>query len=138
ADYNKAWWALRAKYQGVAAPVARTEQEFDPGAKYHVPGNVPYTRYFLADILQFQFHKALCEAAGHQGTLANCSIYGNKEAGAKYWAMLQKGQSQPWPATLKELTGSEQMDASAILDYFAPLNEWLKEQNKDQKCGWGA
>ena len=137
-DYNKAWWDLRAKYQGVAPAVARGEDRFDPGAKYHVPGNVPYTRYFLADILQFQFQRELCKAAGHQGQLADCSIYGNKEAGAKYWAMLQKGASQPWPATLKELTGSEQMDASAILDYFAPLNEWLKEQNKDQKCGWGA
>src|SRR5436190_3143267 len=111
-DYNKAWWDLRAKYQGVAPAVARGEDRFDPGAKYHVPGNVPYTRYFLADILQFQFHRALCQAAGHEGTLADCSIFDNKEAGAKYWAMLQKGQSQPWPQTLKELTGNEQMDAS--------------------------
>ena len=135
-NYNKAWWDLRAKYQGVAPAVARTETDFDPGAKYHVPGNTPYTRYFLADILQFQFHRALCESAGHEGPLNECSIYGNKEAGRRYWAMLQHGQSQPWPATLKELTGTEQMDATAIIDYFAPLQSWLKEQNKGKECGW--
>jgi peptidyl-dipeptidase A len=136
ADYNKAWWDLRAKYQGVAPAVARGEDRFDPGAKYHVPGNTPYTRYFLAHILQFQFHRALCEAAGHEGPLNECSIYGNKEAGKRFWAMLEKGQSQPWPATLKELTGTEQMDATAIIDYFAPLQGWLKEQNKGKECGW--
>ncbi len=134
--YNQAWWDLRMKYQGVAAPNARTEQDFDPGAKYHVPGNTPYTRYFLAHILQFQFQKALCDAAGFKGPLHECSIYGNKEAGKKYWAMLQHGQSQPWPATLKELTGTEQMDASAILDYFAPLMTWLQDKNKGQQCSW--
>lgn len=135
-NYNQAWWDLRMKYQGVAAPNARSEADFDPGAKYHVPGNTPYTRYFLAHILQFQFHKALCDAAGHQGPLNECSIYGNKEAGKRFWAMLQKGQGQPWPATLKELTGTEQMDASAILDYFAPLHAWLKEKNQGQQCSW--
>ncbi len=135
-NYNQAWWDLRAKYQGVAPAVARTEQDFDPGAKYHVPGNTPYTRYFLAHILQFQFQKALCDAAGHTGPLHECSIYGNKEAGKRYWAMLQKGASQPWQPTLKELTGTEQMDATAIIDYFAPLMTWLQEKNKGQSCGW--
>ena len=136
ADYNKAWWELRQKYQGVAAPTPRGEEFFDAGAKYHVPGNTPYTRYFLAHILQFQFYKSLCDTAGHKGPLHECSFYGNKEAGARYWAMLQKGQGQPWQATLKELTGGEQMDASAILDYFAPLQGWLKEQNEGKSCGW--
>jgi peptidyl-dipeptidase A len=135
-NYNKAWWDLRAKYQGVAAANQRSEADFDAGAKYHVPGNTPYTRYFLAHILQFQFQKALCDAAGFKGPLHECSIYGNKEAGKKYWAMLQHGQSQPWPATLKELTGTEQMDASAILDYFAPLMAWLQEKNQGQQCSW--
>jgi peptidyl-dipeptidase A len=135
-NYNSAWWELRKKYQGVAPATARGEEFFDPGAKYHVPGNTPYTRYFLAHILQFQFYKSLCETAGHKGPLHECSFYGNKEAGARYWAMLQKGQSQPWQKTLKELTGGEQMDASAILDYFAPLQGWLKEQNQGQSCGW--
>ncbi|AVP96999.1 peptidase M20 [Ahniella affigens] len=134
--YNQAWWDLKATYQGVAPAVARNEVDFDPGAKYHVPGNTPYTRYFLAHILQFQFHRALCQAAGHTGPLHECSIYGNKEAGKRYFAMLEKGQSQPWQATLKELTGTEQMDATAIIDYFAPLMGWLKEQNKGQSCGW--
>ena len=135
-NYNQAWWDLREKYQGVAAPVERGEDLFDPGAKYHVPGNTPYTRYFLSHILQFQFYRALCEASGHDGPLHACTYYGNAEAGEKFWAMLGKGQSQPWPQTLKELTGNEEMDATAILDYFAPLKEWLDQQNAGRECGW--
>lgn len=136
ADYNKAWWDLKARYQGVAPVSARGEDFFDPGAKYHVPGNTPYTRYFLSHILQFQFYKGLCDAAGYKGPLYNCSFYGNKVAGQRFWAMLEKGASQPWQATLKELTGTEKMDASAVLEYFAPLQEWLKQQNEGQTCGW--
>lgn len=134
--YNEAWWALKAQYQGVAPVQMRGEDYFDAGAKYHVPGNTPYTRYFLAHILQFQFYRALCDAAGYQGPLHQCSFYGNKEAGQKFWSMLKKGQSQPWPETLKELTGSGELDATAILDYFAPLQAWLKEQNQGRSCGW--
>ncbi|HEV8580619.1 MAG TPA: M2 family metallopeptidase [Thermoanaerobaculia bacterium] len=135
-DYNKGWWELREKYQGIAPPVPRSEKDFDPGAKYHVPGNVPYMRYFLADILQFQLHRGLCQAAGFQGPLHRCSIYGNKEAGARLAKMLEMGASRPWPEALKAVTGQEQMDATAIIDYFAPLKTWLDEQNKGQKCGW--
>lgn len=137
-EYNKAWWELKAKYQGVAPVSARGEEFFDPGAKYHVPGNTPYTRYFLSHILQFQFYKSLCDASGHKGPLYECSFYGNKEAGQKYWAMLGKGSSQPWQKTMKELTGGEKMDASAVLEYFAPLQTWLKQQNEGQSCGWQA
>ncbi len=137
ADYNKHWWALRLKYQGIAAPGGpRGEEFFDPGAKYHIPANVPYMRYFLARILQFQFHRAMCAAAGHTGPLHTCSVYGNKAAGAKLKAMLAMGASKPWPDALEALTGQRQMDASAIIDYFAPLQAWLKEQNKGQTCGW--
>jgi peptidyl-dipeptidase A len=136
AKYNEAWWALRTKYQGVAAPVARTEADFDPGAKYHIPASTPYVRYFLARIYQFQFHRALCKAAGHKGSLDTCSIYGNKEAGAKLRAMLQLGQSKPWPEALKTLSGETKADASAMLEYFAPLRAYLKEQNKGEQCGW--
>ncbi|WP_447937394.1 M2 family metallopeptidase [Thermomonas fusca] len=136
--YNKAWWELKAKYQGVGPATARGEDFFDPGAKYHVPGNTPYTRYFLSHILQFQFYKALCDASGHKGPLYECSFYGNKEAGQRYWAMLSKGNSQPWQQTMKELTGGEKMDASAVLEYFAPLQTWLKEQNAGSTCGWNA
>jgi peptidyl-dipeptidase A len=136
ADYNKAWWELREKYQGVSAPVARSEEDFDPGAKYHIPGNTPYTRYFLSFILQFQFHKALCDAAGFKGPLNECSIFGSTEAGKKYAAMLSKGASQPWQDTMQELTGTSGMDASAIIEYFKPLEGWLEEQNKGQSCGW--
>jgi peptidyl-dipeptidase A len=134
--YNAAWWKLRAKYQGVKPPVARSETDFDPGAKYHVAGNVPYIRYFLAHILQFQFHRALCKVAGHTGPLNECSIYGSKEAGAKLNAMMEMGLSRPWPEALEALTGEKQMDATAILDYFAPLHAWLKNENKGRKCGW--
>ncbi|HUG73626.1 MAG TPA: M2 family metallopeptidase, partial [Steroidobacteraceae bacterium] len=136
ADYNKAWWELRERYQGVAPPNARTEEDFDPGAKYHIPGNTPYTRYFLSFILQFQFHKALCDAAGFTGPLHECSVAGNAEAGARFWAMLQAGASKPWPETLEKLTGTRQMDASAIIDYFQPLMGWLEEKNAGQQCGW--
>jgi len=129
-DYNKAWWELREKYQGVAPPVPRTEQDFDPGAKYHVPANTPYARYFLAHILQFQFHRALCREAGFTGPLYQCSIYGNKKAGEKLKAMLAMGASEPWPAALKAMTGEDKMDATAIIDYFAPLKTWLDEQNR--------
>lgn len=135
-NYNAAWWQLREQYQGVAPPVARTEEDFDPGAKYHIPANTPYTRYFLSYILQFQFHKALCEAAGFKGPLHECSVYGNTEAGKRLREMLALGQSQPWQDTLEKLTGTRQMDASAILDYFAPLQEWLADKNKGQTCGW--
>ena len=129
ADYNTSWWDLRRKYQGVAPPVARSEADFDPGAKYHIPANVPYTRYFLATILQFQFHRALCREIGYTGPLHRCSIYGNKAAGAKLAKMLAMGQSRPWPEALEALTGERHMDASAMLDYFAPLKKWLDEQN---------
>jgi len=136
ATYNKVWWDLRLKYQGVAPPAARGEDFFDPGAKYHVPDNTPYTRYFLAHILQFQFHRALSQAAGSKGPLHRCSIYESKEAGQRLNAMLTMGLSRPWPEALEALTGSKQMDASAILDYFAPLDKWLDEQLKGQKTGW--
>lgn len=135
-DYNKAWWELRTKYQGIVAPVPRTETDFDPGAKYHIPGNTSYTRYFLARILQFQFQQALCETAGYDGPLHACSVYGSREAGAKLQAMLEAGSSQPWQDTLEKLTGTRQMDASAIIDYFEPLMGWLQEKNKGQSCGW--
>ncbi len=135
--YNKAWWDLKAQYQGVAPATARGEEHFDPGAKYHVPGNTPYTRYFLAHILQFQFYKSLCDTAGFKGPLHECTYYGNAEAGKRFSALLEKGAGQPWQQTLKELTGGEQMDASAILAYFAPLSAWLKEQNAGKSCGWG-
>ncbi|HVI26333.1 MAG TPA: M2 family metallopeptidase [Xanthomonadaceae bacterium] len=137
-EYNKAWWDLKAKYQGVAPVSARDEDYFDPGAKYHVPGNTPYTRYFLAKILQFQFYKSLCDASGYKGPLYECSFYGDKAAGQKYLAMLSRGASQPWQDTLKELSGSGRMEASALIEYFAPLQEWLKQQNEGQTCGWQA
>lgn len=134
--YNETWWELRRKYQGVAPPAGRSEQDFDPGAKYHVPANVPYTRYFLAHILQFQFHRSLAQVAGCKDDLHRCSIYGNKEAGARLIKMLELGQSRAWQDALFTLTGQKEMDASAIRDYFAPLQKWLDEQNKGKPVGW--
>jgi peptidyl-dipeptidase A len=137
-NYNKAWWELRKKYQGIAPPVERTEADFDPVAKYHVPGNVPYARYFLARILQFQFHRGLCREAGYSGPLHRCSIYGNKAAGEKLNKMLAMGQNKPWPEALETLTGEKKMDATALADYFAPLKAWLDEQNaaNHYPVGW--
>jgi peptidyl-dipeptidase A len=137
-NYNKAWWELRLKYQGVVPPVARTEADFDAGAKAHVPGNTPYARYFLARILQFQFQRALCKEIGYTGPLHRCSIYGNKQAGDKLNSMLSLGSSKPWPEALATLSGETKMDASAMADYFAPLKVWLDEQNKKNgyPVGW--
>jgi peptidyl-dipeptidase A len=136
ADYNRAWWDLKLKYQGVAPPAGRSEQDFDPGAKYHVASNTPYARYFLADILQFQFHRALAQIADCKQPLHRCSIYGNQEAGRRLQAMLEMGQSRPWPDALKALTGQREMDATAMLEYFAPLKKWLDEQNAGSPTGW--
>ncbi|KUJ81604.1 peptidyl-dipeptidase [Microbulbifer flavimaris] len=135
-DYNKAWWQLREDYQGIQAPVERTEENFDPGAKYHIPGNTPYARYFLARIQQFQFHRALCEAAGEEGPLHRCSIYNNDAAGEKLRNMLAMGASKPWPDAMEAITGQRELDASAIIDYFQPLMGYLEEQNQGRQCGW--
>ncbi|MCB1581787.1 MAG: M2 family metallopeptidase [Xanthomonadales bacterium] len=135
-EYNAGWWALRNKYQGVKSPVARTEDQFDPGAKYHIPGNTPYTRYFLAHILQFQFHRELCKAAGFEGDLHRCSIYNNKQAGEKLIKVLEMGASKPWQDAMEVIANSREMDATAVVDYFAPLKAWLDEQNQGRQCGW--
>ena len=135
-EYNDLWWALREQYQGVAAPRDRPPEAFDPGAKYHVPMNISYTRYFLAQILHFQFHRALCDIAGNEGPVHRCSIYGSQLAGERLNAMLKMGRSKPWPDALEAMTGTREMDATAILDYFAPLQEWLEEQNAARECGW--
>lgn len=136
ADYNTAWTALRKQYQGIVPPVERPVDAFDPGGKYHVPGNTPYTRYFLARILQFQFYKAACDTAGWKGPLHRCSFYGNKQVGNKLNAMLEMGASKPWPDALEAFTGSREMSGKAMLEYFAPLMKWLKAQNKGMKNGW--
>lgn len=136
ANYNKGWTDLRTQYQGIVPPVERPADAFDPGAKYHIPGNTPYTRYFLARILQFQFYKAACDAAGWKGPLHRCSFYGNKEVGQKLNAMLEMGASKPWPDALEAFTGSREMSGKAMIEYFKPLMDWLKKQNKGQKKGW--
>ncbi|MGO4168617.1 M2 family metallopeptidase [Novosphingobium sp. YAF33] len=136
ADYNKAWTKMRLDYQGVTPPAARSDDGFDAGAKFHVPGNTPYTRYFLARILQFQFYQAACKQAGWKGPLHRCSFYGDKKVGANLNKMLEMGMSKPWPEALKAFTGTPQMSAKPMLDYFAPLKKWLDEQNKGEKQGW--
>ncbi len=134
--YNKAWVDLKREYQGITPPVERPADAFDPGAKYHIPGNTPYTRYFLARILQFQFYKAACEQAGWTGPLHRCSFYGNEEVGEKLNAMLEMGASEPWPEALEAFTGTREMSAKPMLEYFAPLMQWLERQNKGEKAGW--
>ena len=135
-QYTKRWWELRGSYGGVMPPVPRSASDFDPGAKYHVPGNTPYMRYFLAQVLEFQFYRALCRAAGSTGPLYRCSYYGSREAGRRLNAMLQLGASRPWPEALATLTGQRQMDATALLDYFQPLMVWLERQNRGAPVGW--
>ncbi|MFA5624319.1 MAG: M2 family metallopeptidase [Bradymonadales bacterium] len=135
-QYNSYWWQLREELQGVSAPEPRGEEHFDPGAKYHIPGNTPYLRYYLARFLQFQFHKALCQAAKFDGPLYECSIYNNKDAGKALIALLQKGASQNWQQTLEELTGSPAMSSAAMLEYYEPLIAFLKEANAGKACGW--
>ncbi|MGB5078737.1 MAG: M2 family metallopeptidase [Sphingorhabdus sp.] len=136
ADYNTAWTKLRTQYQGIIPPVERPAEAFDAGAKYHVPGNTPYTRYFLARILQFQFYKAACDIAGWKGPLHRCSFYGNKQVGTRLNAMLEMGASKPWPDALEAFTGTREMSGKAMIEYFAPLMKWLKQQNKGKKKGW--
>ena len=136
ADYNRAWWDLKLKYQGVSPPVARTEADFDPGAKSHVAGNTPYSRYFLARVLQYQFYRSMCRVAGHTGPLYQCSFYGSAAAGKKLAAMLEAGQSKPWQETLFAMTGERTLDAGAMADYFQPLKVWLDRQNAGKPMGW--
>ncbi|MFM7275152.1 MAG: M2 family metallopeptidase, partial [Gammaproteobacteria bacterium] len=136
AQMNQGWNDVRMKYMGVVPPVPRSEADFDPGAKYHIPGSVPYTRYFLARILQFQFYQKACEIAGWQGPLHRCSFYGNKEVGEKLNAMLAMGRARPWPEALEAFTGHREMSGKAVVAYYAPLMSWLEEQNKGQQCGW--
>jgi peptidyl-dipeptidase A len=136
AEYNQRWWQLIQQYQGLMPPAERPASAFDAGAKYHVAASVPYTRYFLAQILQFQFQRAACQQMGWQGPLHRCSIYGERAVGDKLNSMLALGQSQPWPDALQTFTGQRDMDATAIIDYFKPLDVWLTEQNQGQQCGW--
>jgi peptidyl-dipeptidase A len=135
-NYNRAWWELRERYQGVRPASARGEEFFDPGAKYHIPANTPYARYFLSAVLQFQFHRALAKTAGCTTPLHRCSIYGNSEAGKRLKTTLEMGASRPWPDALEALTGQREMDASAMADYYAPLKAWLDEQNQSRPSGW--
>jgi peptidyl-dipeptidase A len=136
ADYNAAWWRLKEKYQGVSAPVPRNGDDFDPGAKFHVASSTPYVRYFLARIYQFQFHRALCQAAGATGPLYECSIHDNKQAGERLMTMLSLGASRPWPDALETIGAGRTASAQAMLEYFEPLRKWLAEQNKGRQCGW--
>ena len=136
ARYDASWWEMRARYQGITPPVPRSEADFDPGAKYHVAANVPYTRYVLAQVLQYQFHRAMCRIARKDGPIHECSIHGDREVGRRFGAMLAMGASRPWPDALEALTGERRMDAGAMLEYFAPLRAWLAEQNRGRACGW--
>jgi len=134
--YNAAWWELRERYQGIRPPNARGEEFFDPGAKYHIANNVPYLRYFLSYILQFQFYEAACQQAGWEGPLHRCTVYGNREVGERFNRMLEMGASRPWPDALEAFTGTRQMDGGAMVRYFQPLMSWMQEQNRNQECGW--
>ncbi|HNQ73873.1 MAG TPA: M2 family metallopeptidase [Verrucomicrobiota bacterium] len=134
--YERDWNALRRQYQGVVPPVARPDTAFDPGAKYHIPANTPYARYFIACILQFQLYQSAARQIGWTGPLHRCSFYGNKEVGERLRRMLALGASRPWPEALEQFTGTRRMDASALITYFQPLLDWLQTQNQGRRCGW--
>ena len=135
-NLNESWWEMRKYYQGIAPPSERSEEYFDVGAKYHIPGNTPYTRYYLARIMQYQFHEALCEASGYDGYLHECSVYGNKDAVEKIISTMALGQSLPWQDAFEKITDSRKLSGESILSYYAPLKEWLDEQNEFRTCGW--
>ena len=135
-NLNESWWEMRKYYQGIAPPSERSEEYFDAGAKYHIPGNTPYTRYYLARIMQYQFHEALCEASGYDGYLHECSVYGNKDAGEKIISTMALGQSLPWQDAFEKITDSRKLSGESILSYYAPLKKWLDEQNEFRTCGW--
>ena len=135
-NLNSSWWSLREEYQGINTSYERSENYFDPGAKYHIPGNTPYTRYYLASIMQYQFHEALCNLIDYDGYLHECSIYGNKEAGDRIITTMAMGQSLPWQDAFENLTGTRQLSGKSIMNYYAPLKEWLDEENKNRTCGW--
>ena len=135
-NLNSSWWSMRESYQGITSPVYRSEEYFDPGAKYHIPANTPYTRYYLARIMQYQFHEALCNAMNFNGPLHECSIYGNEVAGEKIISTMAMGQSQPWQDAFENITGSRSLSGSSVMNYYKPLKEWLDKQNENRMCGW--
>jgi peptidyl-dipeptidase A len=135
-NLNKSWWDMRESYQGITSPVARSEDYFDPGAKYHIPANTPYTRYYLARIMQYQFHEALCDAIDFNGPLHECSIYGNKKAGEKIISTMAIGQSLPWQDSFEKITGSRDLSGRSVMNYYKPLKEWLDKENENRMCGW--
>lgn len=135
-NLNSSWWDMRESYQGITSPVNRSEDYFDPGAKYHIPANTPYTRYYLARIMQYQFHEALCNAMNFDGLLHECSIYGNQIAGEKIISTMALGQSQPWQDAFENITGSRKLSGSSVMNYYKPLKEWLDKQNENRMCGW--
>ena len=135
-NLNSSWWKLREYYQGINTSTERSEDYFDPGAKYHIPGNTPYTRYYLARIMQYQFHEALCNEIEFDGLLHECSIYGSEKAGDKIISTMAMGESLPWQDAFENLTGSRKLSGKSILNYYAPLKDWLDEQNENRTCGW--
>ncbi|XP_071562887.1 angiotensin-converting enzyme-like [Temnothorax nylanderi] len=144
-NYNCNWWSLAEEYQGIEPPVDRTEEDFDPGSKYHIIADVEYIRYYVSFVIQFQFHKALCTKAKEYDPnnpdtklLSQCDIYGNKDAGNLLKSMLELGSSKPWPDAMEKISGQRQMDAAGLLEYFKPLTDWLIKENKktNEYIGW--
>ncbi|KAJ6635505.1 Angiotensin-converting enzyme, partial [Pseudolycoriella hygida] len=134
-QWNQHWWELREKYQKIKAPTFRGEEFFDPGAKYHIPADSQYIAYFVAHILEFSFYRSLCIAAGEYdpnnstSQLHKCDYYNSEAAGNKLRAGLSLGYSKHWSEALQELTGSPEISSSALMEYFAPLYDFLKAEN---------
>ncbi|XP_065156187.1 angiotensin-converting enzyme-like [Atheta coriaria] len=143
-QYNCEWWRIREEYTGIKPPVLRSEMDFDPGAKYHVPANIPYLRYFVSTILQFQIYRSLCQAAGQYDPadlsrpLHKCDIYRSRDAGRILSNLMEKGSSLPWADTLYQATGETRISGAALREYFRPLEDWLRNENlrTQEYVGW--
>lgn len=131
-QFNKMWWELVKKYQGIISPNERGEMYCDAATKTHINDDAgQYYDYAIANVLLFQFHTYIASKILKQDPYAT-NYYGSKEVGKWMYDVLSPGATVDWRELLKESTGSE-MSAKALVDYFEPLMKWLKEENKGRK-----
>ena len=128
---NAKWWELAKKYQGIVPPTDRGENFADAASKTHINDDAAqYYDYALSFVILFQLHDHIAKNILKQDPKAT-NYYGNKEVGKFLKEIMTPGSSKDWKAVLKEKTGSD-LSAKPMLDYFEPLMQWLKEQNKDR------
>lgn len=128
-QWNARWWELARRYQGIVPPTARGEQFADGLTKTHInddPGQ--YYDYALSFALLFQMHNHIAKNILNQDP-RNTNYYGNTGVGDFLRTLMAPGASRPWRDVLRETTGQE-LNANAMMEYFAPLYGWLQEQNR--------